>query len=177
LFTRDPERLPSSECEGLAKLGGRYLLCSLVVWQHEALKLRRVVCVVGDCECCSACAPIAWAHGIFRPSRILATPELKTKVGYRTELAANSFSREQAPTRGMPRFQFCRIEQFSWHVQAQNVLAIAASGWSLSRSVSKSPAASRESPCCRIQLDRGTTRARIKCCEPSGRRLSGRPRK
>ena len=38
---------------------------------------------------------------VSQPGRILATPELKAKVGYRTELTANSFSRgcQQSSTR------------------------------------------------------------------------------
>ena len=32
------------------------------------------------------------SDGIFRPSRILATPEFKVNDGHRTELKANSFS-------------------------------------------------------------------------------------
>ena len=45
-----------------------------------------------------------------QPSRMLATPELKAEVGYRTELAANSFSRgcQRSSTRKItnicPRF-------------------------------------------------------------------------
>jgi hypothetical protein len=45
---------------------------------------------------------------VSQPGRILATPELKDKVGYRTELTANSFSRGfQQSSNAKDHWHFC----------------------------------------------------------------------
>ncbi|SRR6266478_7313155 len=79
-------------------------------------------------------------HRLHQPSRILATPELKAKVGYRAELTANSFP-SRMPAEFDAKYQQ-QLRPFSFGKTSRDT---AVSNPPRSASQSAQPVASRES--------------------------------